>query len=43
MQMQHSLTIFEIIDGVNTVNHISIQNGEKEDGEMAKGLTITMP
>ena len=31
-------TIFEIIDGVNIVNHISIQNGKKVDGEMAKGL-----
>jgi hypothetical protein len=30
-------------DGVNTVNHISIQNGKKVDGEMAKGLTITLP
>jgi hypothetical protein len=31
-------------DGVNTVlNHISIQNGKKVDGEMAKGLTIIMP
>jgi hypothetical protein len=25
-------------DGVNIVNHISIQNGKKVDGEMAKGL-----
>jgi hypothetical protein len=32
-----------MIDGVNTVNHISTQNEKKVDGEMAKGLTITMP
>jgi hypothetical protein len=42
------LTIFEIIDdlindGANTVNHISIQNGKKVDGEMVKRLAITMP
>ena len=36
------LTIVEIIDGVNTVYNRSIQNGKKVDGEMAKGLTITM-
>jgi hypothetical protein len=36
------LTIFKITDDVNTVNHISIQNGKKVDGEMAKGLTITI-
>ena len=30
-------------DGVNLLNHISIQNGKKVVGEMVKGLTITMP